>query len=76
MTEATVKYLAAFFKSVSHVIYAERLLKEAHVLNKIIPVPKKISSDCGVCIRFLPEKRDALESTVKGKVEGYIIQPL
>ena len=48
MTEPRIQYLAALFQSVSHVISAEHILKEAQVPHKIIPVPRKISSDCGV----------------------------
>jgi hypothetical protein len=76
MTEPHVQYLAALFKSVSHVISAERILKEAHVPHKIIPVPRKISSDCGVCIRFLPEHVELLENTLNGKAEAYTVRPL
>ena len=76
MTEPHVHYLAALFQSVSHVVRAERTLKEAHVPHKIIPVPRKISSDCGVCIRFLPEDSEALENTLMGKVETYTVRSL
>ncbi len=53
-------YCVALFDSVSHVMKAEKLLKEAGVQYKIIPVPKSISSDCGVCVRFLPEQKEAI----------------
>jgi len=32
-------------------------------------VPRQISSDCGVCIRFSPDKRPQIESALTGKVE-------
>lgn len=76
MTEPIAQYLAALFQSVSHVISAERILKEAQVPHKIIPVPRKISSDCGVCIRFLPEHSELLESALNGKAEAYTVRPL
>jgi hypothetical protein len=69
-------YLIVLFISVSHVLQAEKILIQQGIPHKIIPVPKKISSECGVCIRFLPEHREAFESTVKGKVEDYIIRSL
>ncbi len=53
-------YWVALFDSVSMVMKAEKILKEAGIPYKIIPVPKSISSDCGVCIRFLPEDREAV----------------
>jgi hypothetical protein len=76
MTEPHVQYFAALFQSVSHVISAERILKEAQVPHKIIPVPRKISSDCGVCIRFLPEHSELFENALNDKAEVYTIRQL
>ena len=45
-------YWVALFPSVSHVMKAEKILNTENLPIKIIPVPKVISSDCGVCIRF------------------------
>ncbi len=39
------------FPSVSHVLRAESLLKAKGVRCKLIPVPRSVSSDCGVCLR-------------------------
>jgi hypothetical protein len=75
MNEAS-QYFIVLFISVSHVLQAEKILKEAHVPHKIIPVPRKISSDCGVCVRFLPEHRDDLESALKGNIESFEIRQL
>jgi hypothetical protein len=76
MTKEPVKYFVACFESVSHVMYAERILKETHVLHKLIPIPRAISSNCGICIRFLPEHREIFENTLAGKVEGFEIRKL
>jgi len=47
---------------------AEKILKEAGIPHKLIPVPRSISYDCGVCLRFIPEQQEkiveALQSTV------------
>ena len=51
-------YWVALFDSVSHVMKAEKILKEANIPYKIVPVPKSISSDCvrilvcGTCVNF------------------------
>ncbi|MCX5812070.1 MAG: DUF3343 domain-containing protein [Proteobacteria bacterium] len=62
-------YCVALFDSVSHAMKAEKILKKAGIPHKLIPVPRSISSDCGVCLRFLPEQKDAiidaLESTIR-----------
>ncbi len=75
MTEKPV-YLIALFHSVSHVIRSERILLEAGIPHKIIPVPKKISTECGVSIRFLPEQRDAIVHALNGKADIIEIREL
>lgn len=40
------------FHSTSHAIRAERLLIKAQVPCKMIPVPRHLSADCGICLRF------------------------
>jgi hypothetical protein len=62
-------YLIALFNSVSRVMHAERILRECGVPYKIVPVPKHISSDCGVCIRFSPEYRERIVQSLAGKID-------
>ncbi len=69
-------YLIALFHSVSHVIRSERILLEAGIPHKIIPVPKKISTECGVSIRFLPEHRDSIVQALNGKADIIEIREL
>lgn len=61
------------FASTSHAIRAERLLDDAGIGNKLIPVPRHLSSDCGVCLRIdrsdVEAARDALVGT-KVRIEG------
>jgi hypothetical protein len=45
-------YLLVLFKSVNQTMWADRVLKEKGVPHKLIPVPRHISNDCGVCIRI------------------------
>jgi len=40
------------FKSTHKVIKAEKLFKENSIYYKIIPVPKSISSECGMAIEI------------------------
>ena len=39
-------------KATSHAIKAEKILKSIGIDCKLVPVPRTISSDCGVCIRI------------------------
>ncbi len=52
------------FYSISGALRAEKLLKAESVPLKLIPVPRHLSSDCGICVRF--ERADEL------KVEGIL----
>lgn len=40
------------FHSTSHALRAEKVSKEAGLTIKLIPVPRQLSSDCGVALRF------------------------
>jgi hypothetical protein len=57
------------FPSVSQALLAEKILKREGLSHKVIPVPRQISSDCGVCIRIDPEERDRITSALAGKVQ-------
>jgi hypothetical protein len=39
------------FNSIHHVLKAEKTMKEQSVEGEVVPVPRLLSSDCGVCIR-------------------------
>lgn len=50
------------FYSTSGAIRAEKLTKEAGLTVKLIPVPRHLSSDCGVCLRFESADTDEMRS--------------
>ena len=54
------KDFVAIFHSIHRVLKAEKLLKEAGVDFLLIPVPRQLSSDCGLALRFSPEHREAV----------------
>jgi len=58
-------YSVVLFHSITGALQAEKRLKEKGIAIKLIPVPRQLSSDCGVCLRF--ERKD--ESEVKGVLE-------
>jgi hypothetical protein len=51
--------------STNHAMYLEKLLKGAGVPCKMIPVPRHISSDCGVCLRIGRADIESAEHVVK-----------
>jgi hypothetical protein len=50
----------AIFHSIHRVLKAEKLLKEAQVEFLLIPVPRQLTSDCGLALRFPPESKGPL----------------
>jgi len=56
------------FDSTSEALLAEKLFKKAGIPHKVIPVPRHISSDCGVCIRFNASDTGAARATLDGIV--------
>jgi len=64
----TKNYNVILFNSVSHAMLAEKLLKNSGIPNKLIPVPRHISSDCGVCLRILDSDKENATGVLEGKV--------
>jgi hypothetical protein len=62
-----------FFTS-NHAFRAEKLLAREGISCKLIPVPRHLSSDCGVCARIdgdhLDQARRVLEDS-KVETQGY-----
>ncbi len=46
------KYKIGLFGSTQRAIRAEKIMKEAGLPAMAIPVPRNVSSDCGIVIRF------------------------
>jgi hypothetical protein len=46
------QYAVVLVYSTSYALKAEKVLQDAGVDCKLIPVPRQISSDCGVCVRI------------------------
>lgn len=63
-------YSAVLFKSVNQTMWADKLLKEQGIPHKLIPVPRHISSDCGVCLRIDSDQEERIW-TVLVHVEGF-----
>jgi hypothetical protein len=63
------RYFVLLFKSVSYALKAEKILQNEGVPHKLIPVPKHISSECGICLRFDHAFQNKIESALLHKVE-------
>ena len=61
------------FSSIHFVLKAEKILKKKGITVVTVPVPRKISSDCGIAISFLAndlEQVRELLSAKKVRLEG------
>jgi hypothetical protein len=64
-----IAYGVVLFHSVSGALRAEKLLKKEGIAYKLIPVPRHLSSDCGVCVRFSSQDEPQVKKTLLEKVE-------
>ena len=64
----TPAYAVFLFPSVGHALKGEKILKDGGIACKLIPVPRQISTDCGVCLRIEAGLRDAAAEALRGKV--------
>ena len=55
------QYSIALFYSTSSAIRAEKILLKEKYEVKLIPVPRHLSSDCGICLRFDSSLSDNIE---------------
>ena len=62
-------YCVILFKAVSYALKAEKILKQEGLPHKLIPVPKHISSDCGVCLMINVDVKDKIVGSLSGKVD-------
>lgn len=54
------KEVVAIFHSIHRVLKAEKILKAAGADFLLIPVPRQLTSDCGLALRIKPEHYDAV----------------
>ena len=52
------------FASTHFAIRAEKIAKAKGFTVKLIPVPRQLSSDCGVCLRFSWDLKSKIEETL------------
>lgn len=63
------EYAVMLFQSVSQTMWAVSILKKSSLPHKLIPVPREISSDCGVCIRVDSDEIERAKAALRGIVE-------
>ena len=66
------------FPSIHFALRAEKLMKEKGIAYKLIPVPRHLSSDCGVCLRIPFERKEEILSILTEasvKIDGIHLLP-
>ena len=58
-------YGVILFPSIYFALRAEKKSKEKGLSVRLIPVPRHLSSDCGVCLRIPWEEMEAIHSLLK-----------
>lgn len=64
------QYAVILVSSASHALKAEDHLKKGGISCKLTPVPRHLSSDCGICLRVLRfDKDEALRILERADLE-------
>jgi hypothetical protein len=63
----SLDYGVVLLYSTSAAIRAEKLTQEAGLKVKLIPVPRQLSSDCGISLRFEWDQADEVRSVLEEK---------
>ena len=66
-------YGVVLFHSTSHTLRAEKVLQKAGISCKLIPVPRHLSSDCGVCLRIKRADKEVVRRVLEAarlEIEG------
>ena len=66
LTRATDPVLILIFRGTHQVLSAEERLKEGGVRLRLIPVPRRLTSDCGLAIRIPLDQRDRAREILSG----------
>lgn len=54
------------FHSIHKVMKAEKALRAAGLDVRVMPVPRQLSSDCGLSIAFRSQDREAVDEVLEG----------
>ncbi len=60
-------HLYMIFKSMTHVLSAERAARANGVSCRMVPIPRNLSTDCGMCISVREEDKSAFLEAVEQK---------
>ena len=70
------KFGIVLVPSTEHALLAEEMVQGAGLKVRLMPVPRSISSECGMCLRFDWEDSDAIEKALQGRLDKFEIREL
>jgi hypothetical protein len=71
------EYSAILFHSPNHAIWTAKLLTKEGIENRMIPIPRNLSSDCGYCVRiFSSDAERAGEVMKKNSIDYDMIEKI
>ena len=59
------KELIMLVHTSGHAFSIEKALKKRDISCRLTPIPRKVSSDCGICVRFDPNDRQKVETFIQ-----------
>ncbi|HHX51405.1 MAG TPA: DUF3343 domain-containing protein [Clostridia bacterium] len=62
-----MEYCVATFPSVYEALHFEKVLKSENIHLELIPVPREISSSCGIAAKFTPKIKNQVEAVAAAK---------
>jgi hypothetical protein len=66
-----VDYAVVLVDSTSQAIQIEKILNQRNISCKLIPVPRHLSSDCGVCVRIMKQDVESIKTILMDRQIGY-----
>lgn len=60
----STNYAYILVDSTSHALKLEKVLGQSKLTCKLVPVPRQLSSDCGVCLRVLRAELSAIREAL------------
>jgi len=69
-------YKIVLLKSVNQTMWADKILKKKGIPHKLIPIPRHLSHDCGVCIRVESEFSEQVNRELCAVIKDFQIVPL
>jgi hypothetical protein len=58
----SIEYAVILVDSTSHALRIEKQLNQQGLICKLIPVPRHLSSDCGVCVRIHKQEIEKIKA--------------